>query len=300
MIKTLNSLRVVGLITLMAAFVGACQNESAKESMAVRTQQSASAAQDNNQMLGVMQDVAGVTAGAFSSQGISGGRAASEGDEHDYGCHPTITNNIKVVKSNRDSLVLSGSIIIDFGDGSGCADSVEVRKGKIIDSLMLVITFKDTVKFNSFESITFIGYEKDSVQLDGSITITAATGMPTVIKVNETRTHFGDGSSILWKGDLVFTINKVYGHQGYHVSSVSITGSWSGTSRHGDAFSATITTPVVYMADCFGHRHKLIPVSGVVDVTTKGVTSTINYGDGTCDRVYTITTAGVTTEYKFG
>ncbi len=299
--KKLNLWLAIGMLALMVAILAACQNESSKETMAARVQQSSKAAQDNSQMLGVIQDVASVTASAFASQGISGGRVADGHDEdnNDFGCRPEITNHIKVVRSNRDSLVLSGTFTIDFGDGTGCADSVEMRKGKIVDSLMLIITFKDSITFTSFESIAFIGYEKDSVQLDGSITITAATGSPTVIKVNETKTRFGDGSSILWQGDLVFTINRA-SHHSNHVSSVSITGSWSGISRHGDTFSAAITAPIVYRSDCFGHRHKLLPVSGTIEVTTNGVVSTIDYGNGTCDKTYTITTAGVTTDYHFG
>ena len=124
--RKLNLWLAIGMIALMVAIFAACQNDSAKETMAVRAQQSISAAQDNNQMLGVMHDVAGVTANAFASQGISGGRVADGGEEHDddFGCRPTITNNIKVVKSNSDSLVLSGTLTIDFGDGSNCADSV--------------------------------------------------------------------------------------------------------------------------------------------------------------------------------
>ncbi len=300
MTKTLNSLKVVGWFVILLTAMWACQNENemGSSSAAYKAQVSLTSAQNNNQIMGVMQDVAGVTANAFASQGVMGGRLMSEGN--DDGCKPTITNNIKLDATHTDSIIYSGTIVIDFGTGT-CADSVAQRKGKIIDSLYLVIYHNDSVGFKSWENVTFVGYEKDSVTLDGSLSITAASGSPMVIKVNETKTKFKDGSSSTWKGDMVFTVNKTYLDKHYGVvSSVSVTGSWSGTMQSGESFSATITSPVIYKAACYGHRHRLIPVSGTIDVTTNGVASTIDYGTGTCDNAYTITTSGVTKDFKFG
>jgi hypothetical protein len=37
-----------------------------------------------------------------------------------------------------------------------------------------------------------------------------------------------------------------------------------------------------------------------VEITTGGVLSIVDYGDGSCDKVYTITTGEETTEHTFG
>ncbi len=79
---------------------------------------------------------------------------------------------------------------------------------------------------------------------------------------------------------------------------MKLTGALKGITRSGAEFKATITSEIVFKRGCFG-RHSFVPVSGTVEVTTAGVTSVIDYSDGTCDEDYTITTAGVLTEHTF-
>ena len=81
-------------------------------------------------------------------------------------------------------------------------------------------------------------------------------------------------------------------------STMKITeGSIEGTTREGAEFTTTIIKEIVFKRGCNG-RHAFVPVSGTVDVVTGGVSSTIDYGDGSCDKDFTITTAGVTTEHS--
>lgn len=292
----MNSVRIVGLVTLIVGFVLSCQHEAQDVllSKQMKVQQSIQAAQDNASMIAAAQDAVSLTSSAFANQGITFGRMADDGDEeYDSDCRPTVVNNIKVDWSHTDSLIVSGTITIDFGDSTVC-DSTHVRKGKIIDSLMLVVVFKDRTTFKSFEKITFQNFWRDSTQVDGSLSINAATGSPTIVAINGSRIRYRDGTSSSWTGNLVFTYErKTTG------TTIDVTGSWSGTTRNGIAFSASITKAIEYKSGCFGRSHYFIAVSGTVDVITNGVTSTIDYGNGTCDRVYTITTAGVTTEHRF-
>ncbi len=297
--KPLNFARIVGLVGLTIVLVLSCQREGDQGFLVkqIGINQSAQAALDNNQMIATAQDLVNVTGSAFANQGITYGRVADgDGGDDDFDCKPSITNNIKIDTSHPDSLIISGTIIIDF-DSATC-DSSEVRKGKIMDSIMLVVAFKNKV-FKSFEKITFENYWKDSVNVNGSVSVTAATGSPTVVTINGTKIKYHDGTSSSWTGNLVFTFQRS-GVGSTYVSTMSLTGSWSGTTRSGMSFTANITKEIDFKAGCFGHRHKFIPVSGTVDITTNGVTSTIDYGDGTCDRVYTVTTAGTTTEHHLG
>jgi hypothetical protein len=291
--RPLNFVRIVGLVALIVCFVLSCQREAQDDSLQkqVRVQQSIQAAQDNSSMISATQDAVRLTASAFANQGITFGRIADD-DGDDPECKPVVTNNIKVDWTHTDSLIVSGTITIDFGDSTVC-DSTHMRKGKIIDSIMLVVAFKDRTTFKSSEKITFQNYWRDSTQVDGTISVNAATGSPTIVAINGSRIRYHDGTSSSWTGSLVFIHEK-----NTTGNTITITGSWSGTTRHGTTFSATITKAIEYKAGCFGHWHRFIQVSGIVEVVTNGVTSTIDYGDGTCDRVYTITTAGVTTEHR--
>ena len=69
-----------------------------------------------------------------------------------------------------------------------------------------------------------------------------------------------------------------------------ITGTKWGTDRQGNAFSFTILEPLVKRADC--------PwiTEGVAEITRNGNTVTIDYGDGDCDRLATITLSDGSTQ----
>jgi len=234
------------------------------------------------------------TASAFSSQGLTFGRFAEHGDDNDsVECKPTITSTVTITRLG-DSTVISGKLIIDFG--TICTDTSEMKKGKIIDSIYVVLS--KTVHRAS-EFVAFDNYWRDSTSIDGSFSITSGTGQPTVVKISGTKVRYKDGSSSSWTGDLTFTTEKS-GVGNSYTASMTATGSWGGVTRSGTSFSGNITKDVVFKAGCFGHRHKFMPVSGTIDIVTSGVTSTIDFGDGTCDRTYTITSAGQTTTHHLG
>ena len=291
---SLNSWRIVGGVLIIFLVVQACQKDGLNFSGKTSVQQTIQTAHDNQQMIAAVQDVASVTAGAFSRQGITSGRIANEGEGNEIECGPSVTSNIKLDRTHLDSIIYSGVITIDYGTGLNCPDSIARRKGMVIDSFRLVLKFKDSVWYDLSEKINFIGYSRDSVTLDGSVSIASSSRGPTVISIDETKTKYADGTTSTWSGNLVFTIHNAGHHWG---GTMDVTGSWSGTTRSGTSFSANITKAIEYQSSCPGYRR--IPVMGTVDVTVGGVTSTIDYGDGTCDKIYTITTAGVTKEYKF-
>ncbi len=293
--RLMNLFRVVGLIGMMIAIMLACQHDGLQDSASTQTniKLSSQAALENHAMISATQDAVNVTANAFASQGLVYGRVAEGGDdegEDDDDCRAKITKNITINNINPDSVVIAGTITIDFDADTTC----ENRSGKIIDSVLIVLS---RTNYQSFESITFQNYWKDSTNIDGVISIAASKGNPTVVKINGTKIKYRDGSSSSWSGDLVFTYQRsVSGSP----RMATLTGSWHGTTRKGTSFSAEITKEVVFKGGCFSYRHKLVPVSGTINITVNGVASVIDYGDGTCDRIYTITTAGVTTEHHFG
>ena len=73
----------------------------------------------------------------------------------------------------------------------------------------------------------------------------------------------------------------------------SITGSVSGQSTTGRSFTQEITTPIIANWACASEGN-FARVSGVVEMTTlSGYVArkrVVNYGDGECDNVITITT----------
>lgn len=306
--KFFESLICVGLFLV---FLGACQTDDVSPLTA--KQNAGVAAEDNSQIVAVTDEVMDITDGIFVSRGFTGGRVGESGPGHDgndddqgedengehhdsRGCKPSISGSFNLDRSHRDSLIYTGVFVVDYGNGSTCPDSAHVRKGKVIDSIAFIVSFKDSLRFTSKETITFDGFWKDSTQLDGKFIISASTGNPTTAEAIGAKITYADGTSFSWDGSLTFVYEKK-GSRYCKGSVKTITeGHIEGMTREGAPFTATVVEDVV-LKRCNGKR-AFVPVSGVVDVTTGGVTSTLDFGDGSCDKKFTVTTAGETTDHS--
>ncbi len=255
------------------------------------------------------QAVMSITAGAMGQKGVLGGRTMDgdqpgegdqpeegDNDEDETGCKPSIKSAFSLDTSHTDSLIYSGSITIDYGDGSTCTDSTHRRTGKITDTYLYVVSFKDSITFSSTETITFDAFHKDTVQVDGTVIIKSSSNAPTTVEWKDAKITYADGSSTTWSGTLTYHYEKGMGRH-WIGKTIKITGSLTGTNRKGLAFTATITKEIVYQFGCF-NKPKFIPVSGSVEVVVGGVTSTIDYGDGTCHKGLTIETDGEKDEHS--
>lgn len=281
---------------LLILFMVACENDEnlSPEESKVRSE---TAAKDNSEMLAATQEVLDVTSMALLEKGVSNGRISSSGrlGEHGFNCYPTISASYDVKKS-ADSVVYAGTISIDFGDGSSCEDSTKVRSGKITDAFRYVISYHDSIPFKSYETIAFEDYKKDSVGLDGTFTSTFTDGSYT-INVNDAVLTYPDATSANWDGILIFEYNNK-GTAHWKDDSKTLSGSTEGRTRTGENFSTEIMQEILFSYEC-ENKHD-VPVSGVININTAGSTAEVNYGDGSCDKIYTITTNGETTEYTFG
>ncbi|MGC4021405.1 MAG: hypothetical protein QM734_05415 [Cyclobacteriaceae bacterium] len=91
--RMMNSWRVVGGILIISVVVLACQKDYGLEnySLTQAKAESVQTAHDNQQMIATMQEVAGVTASAFTNQGITTGRVADEGDDDELDCKAKVS-----------------------------------------------------------------------------------------------------------------------------------------------------------------------------------------------------------------
>jgi hypothetical protein len=307
--RRLQSLRSILWIGFFSIIIGACQNEDV---LSLKSkEQAARAANENSQVVAVTQEVLDVTDVILTSKNFPGGRVASGGDpdgdnedSDDYesyddewkGCKPSVSGSFNVDRSFKDSLIYTGVFTIDYGDGSTC-NAKHLRKGKVIDSIKVAIGFKNSFSFKSTETITFQGFYRDTIQLDGKFIVRSASGEPTTVEAQDAKITYPDATTFTWEGILTLEYKKK-GTRHCTGGTMKITeGTLTGTTRSGDDFTATITEEIVFKR-CFGKR-SFLPVSGAMDVTTNGVTSTIDFGDGACDKKYTITTGGNTTDHTF-
>ncbi len=66
----------------------------------------------------------------------------------------------------------------------------------------------------------------------------------------------------------------------------SLTGSASGINRRGNSYVHTITSPLILKMNC-----RWI-VQGIIEFVANNQTAVLDYGDGTCDRIATLTVNG--------
>lgn len=238
-------------------------------------------------------DIAGVA--LQSDEGTSGGRVA-EGprtitiDDPRCAC-----DNLAVtitLSPNSTFEVPVGDIVIDFGEG--CEDSLgNIRTGK------LLIHFVGR-RFlpESYITLTFDGYTINGIALAGTRTLT------NISDSNEDYPKFrvvlADGSAT-WPDGTVATREHCFEREWIRANNPTQDQmivnqcpgedvAARGSNRRGIEYEMIIIEELVYKRGC------PIAVSGVkkfVEVAT-GKEIVIDYGDGNCDNVMTITVNGIT------
>jgi hypothetical protein len=177
------------------------------------------------------------------------------------------------------------TITIDYG--TGCSDGRgPTKKGKII------ITISDTIaNAGSVKTVTYQDFYIDSMKVDLTSTLKNLgknTAGNWVIAYNYTQKTVRNSATIVdTDADTTEWVS------GFTTSAKSDdvfykTGSGSITINDTIAYSRTITKALLTDISC-GYIK-----SGTIVLTNKTNTVTIDYGDGTCDNVATVTTNGTT------
>jgi hypothetical protein len=224
----------------------------------------------------------------------AGGRDVSK-DKLDsrFACASTVVT--MTFASDNTTQNPHGTITIDFGS-AGCTDARgNTRKGKVI------VEFKGR-RFmpNSTITTTTQGYEVNGVKLEGTRTVT------TLSTSTETAPSFGivlTGGKATWPDGTTATreVNRVrtWLRQTNPLNdSWTISGTANGTNRREKLYDLNITKPLVYKRECALSSRIFMAVEGTKELTVDGKKITIDYGDGDCDRLVTITINGVSREVE--
>ncbi len=157
----------------------------------------------------------------------------------------------------------TGKIItIDFG--AGCTSSNGIaRKGKII------LSYSGNLIFPGAKVVaTFNGYFVNGKKIEnGKIT-------------------WPDNTFVTLASDQIRSVKL--GNDGY---DASITGSASGISRDGVNYNTLVIDPLIVKQSCVASGVS-VPGAGKLQFQYGGVEVTVDYGDGSCDKLVTITYPG--------
>lgn len=234
---------------------------------------------------------------------IDADNAAAEGivlaQENSDGTKDTYDSTCRTVTRNIDIVNNTITIIIEFN--GVCEDGIS-RSGKMtivtaldwrIDPVgkTVTITYENFTRGQRIFNGT-VNYTVDVVvdTTDSSRTIVMTTNMD-----NFTVT-FPDSTSVTLSGTK--TIEYVKGFFTFWDKTddiLRINSQIEGNNRQGENFTA-VSEDLIIKRDC----NYFFPISGTKTITfDDGRTYLIDFGDGTCDRIYTVTYDGETYTFEF-
>ncbi|MFN5168626.1 MAG: hypothetical protein ACK5DD_03320 [Cyclobacteriaceae bacterium] len=245
-----------------------------------------------------LEDVDDMSALAVAAEpgSLSGSREASNGrgekpDDSRFTC-ATVTLEFA---NDNTQLNPHGFITIDFG--AGCTDPRgNVRKGKIVVEFL-----KRRFSLGSKIVTELQGYSVNGISIEGVRTVTNVTESLAAPKFNITLT----GGKVTWP-DGTFATRETNHFRTWvrninpMLDEIRVYGAAAGSNRRGKIYQVEVSSddPLVYKRECALSARIFMAVSGTRKLTADGKLISIDYGDGACDRLVTITINGRSREIE--
>lgn len=188
----------------------------------------------------------------------------------------------------RDTIAHTMSI--DFGTGCACLDG-RTRKGKIMVSYT-----GNYFETGAVKTITFQNYFVNDYEVQGTRTITNNGQDATThhwswgIVATNMKITKPDGTWVQWSSTRTREMIDGFNTPANWSDDVyQSTGSFTGSNSEGKNFTANITTPLIRRIACNWID------TGVITIAVSGETlnHVLDFGNGTCDNLATITTGSV-------
>ncbi len=203
----------------------------------------------------------------------------------------TAADTVIVSVDNSEAGVFPKVITLDFGDG------FTGRRGNVLKGKIIVTISGRMALAGSVRTITFEDFYVNDNKVEGIKTVTNNglndESQPSMtVTANDTITRT-DGKIVTWNSNRTRTRTDNNGTPlVYWDDTFTITGSSNGVNARGVAYSMTIddTNPLVMVGGW------PFFVKGTVIMESESRTAVMDYGDGTKDRIATLTINGVTKE----
>lgn len=219
---------------------------------------------------------------AVISDPNSGGREQSGGLDDRFAC-------AKIARTPSTTEQYAGSIEIDFGT-DGCKDSKgNLRKGKMI------INYKGKRCLSGSSVTTSLeNYSINDLKIEGVRTTTFGTTSKEARPI--ITTELKDGK-VTWPDGTFSTHDFIHTRTWYRETNPAqdywtVTGSGKGTTKKGVKYDMIISKDLLYKKQCEA-TGVFIAVAGIKTITKDGKNIAIDYGNGICNNLVTVTSNGV-------
>lgn len=185
---------------------------------------------------------------------------------------------------SQDSSYLT-EVVIDFG--TGCDYQGRTRTGKIIitkTDRMRNVGAQTTI---TLEDYTVDGYAVEGTKTNTTSSISLQEGSVTyTTEVRNGKITAPDGASFTWESDRTTVIGILSG-------DITIKGTASGVNQLGIAYTVDIINDIVLKRGC------TYITQGTLEVNPEGfATRTVDYGDGTCDNIATVSVGDNSVQFE--
>lgn len=262
-----NTKYYLSIVFLISFFISSCDKEP-EDSV------DTSFAEVESQGDDAFSEVDGIAQSSLVFYSV-GGRTTEEGDS--------------LIRCATKSINFSTkTITIDFGNGCEGLKG-RIRKGKIIINYTTFFFLPGAVI-----TITLDNFYINDIKVEGTRVFTnISESLDTNPKFEVELT----GGKLTWPDETFATRESVFIETWLRAPNpfndqITIEGSASGSNRRGISYTMNITTTLLLKRSCWASR-AFIPVSGVKEIEANEKSITVDYGDGECDRMITITVDGV-------
>lgn len=219
--------------------------------------------------------------------------AGIEYAESEHSGRTTVDAEIVCAKLTLSGTIEDGRLEINFGN-QGCeGPDGRIRKGTVIIEWM-------GKRFQKGSKITTLlkDFHIGDYKLEGTRLVTnvseSLTNPVFDIEVTNGKLTWADSTYATWQAARTqnWTIenDKV---------TLSITGSTNGLTKAGSEYTTEITEPLIIESSCLAQRNYL-PSKGNKLISLKNANDVnVNYGDGTCDQVFTVSIGTYSKEVHF-
>jgi len=182
---------------------------------------------------------------------------------------------------------------IDFGTVGCPLPNGNILKGKII----MTFTFQPSASVHTI-TYTFENFYHNAIKYDGTKTFTRSmTGTPShpIVTMNmDMNVTFPNGNVYTRIGTRTREIVEGYSTPMVLLDNIyRVTGNWSTSFQNTTVQTSTITTPLYVKMSCITVNKPLI-VGGVITIVRNVNTAVLNYGNGDCDNIATLSINGGT------
>jgi hypothetical protein len=225
--------------------------------------------------------------------GFSGVReAATTGaDSVGVGMRPLKKDNCATITRTQANGVIT--IVVDYGTPRDC-DGRKVG-GKMTTQIPLRPATNASGLFT--QTITYEKFQRGPRTISGkhSVSLVLENGkLVTKESFTQTSITTENGKTILFNSIKARKTDTKGTPLNANDDEIVITGSTTATGSDGKTFASTITKSIIVKVACKATSGGF-PVMGIIEIVCpEKPKSIVDYGDGSCDRTYTVTTNGVT------